>query len=177
MVIVILVPWYAISVVGILFFSWQFHTAAAAHDGMDTALNSYGAVVFEHLLEDYSAKVSAILGIEKSQRLSSPEHAPHSYQDKYVLAEQLTSSMGSVAWSSLMEVGISPSVLERLVNASLHSAVSLRLEANHKCKFIKEHEWLEESPNQVHQESYGIFGNTITKTKVVMKITEYFYEY
>jgi hypothetical protein len=171
-----IVPPFLISVIAIVILTIQFQ-ADAVHDNINSALNSYGAVVFESLLEDYSQRVNAILGNEKSQHLSSPEHAPHSYQDKYILAEQLTSSMGSVAWSSLVEIGISFSILERLVNASHKSAVSLRLEANHRCVFIKEYDRLEESPHQMLQESTGILGSTFTKTKVVSKITEYFYDY
>lgn len=144
---------------------------------MDSVLNSYGTVVFERILEDYSTTVNAILGNEKAQQLSSPEQAPHSYQDKYALAEQLTNCIGAAALNSLIEIGITPPILEQLVIFSRQSAITLRLDATHNCKFIKEQDRTEDSPHQIQTEvSQSIFAGKVT-TKVVTKITEYFYKY
>ena len=84
---------------------------------MDSALNYYGAVAFERLLDDYSTTtVAAILGNEKAQQLGSPEQASHSYGDKYVLAEKLTNCISAAALNNLMEIGMTPPILEQLVN-------------------------------------------------------------
>ena len=145
---------------------------------MDSALNYYGAVAFERLLDDYSTTtVAAILGNEKAQQLGSPEQASHSYGDKYVLAEKLTNCISAAALNNLMEIGMTPPILEQLVNVSRQSTTTLRLDATHSCKFIKEQDRREENPQQVQTEiSQSIFGGKVT-TKVVTKITEYFYEY
>eukprot|EP01035_Chromulina_nebulosa_P031410 gene31410-41879_t len=144
---------------------------------MDSVLNSYGTVVFERILEDYSTTVNAVLGNEKAQQLSSPEQAPHSYQDKYVLVEQLTKCIGATALNSLIEIGFTPPILEQLVNFSRQSTITLRLDATHECKFIKEQDRTEDSPHQLQTEvSQSLFGGKVT-TKVVTKITEYFYKY
>ena len=145
---------------------------------MDSALNYYGAVAFERLLDDYSTTtVAAILGNEKAHQLGSPEQAPHSYGEKYVLAEKLTNCISAAALNNLMEVGMTPPILEQLVNFSRQSTITLCLDATHSCKFIKEQDRREENPQQVHTEvSQRVFGGKVTM-KVVTKITEYFYEY
>eukprot|EP01035_Chromulina_nebulosa_P022605 gene22605-29266_t len=139
---------------------------------MNNSLYSHGAVMFESLLADYSNKVRAILGTEKSQYFVSPENSPHSYNDKYVLAEQLTSCMGAVAWNVLMEVGISLPILKQLVSAeaSNNSAITLRLEAYHSCKFIKEQIKKEDKLIQT-EISHSIRTTERATTK------EFFYEY
>ena len=142
---------------------------------MNSPLFSHGAVIFEKLLEDYLKKVSAVLGTEKSQYFVSPENSPHSYIDKYVLAEQLTSCIGAVAWNTLIEVGISFPILKELVSASTsnNSTITLRLEASHSCKFLKEQVRKEDSPRQhiLTEISHRI----LTTRKV--STTEFLYEY
>ena len=140
--------------------------------------SSLGAVAFERLIENYSEKVGAILGNEKSQYLASPENCPHSYQDKYVLAEQLTSCIGAIAWNILTEVGITLPMLEKILSASNHSTVKLRLESSRSCKFLKDQVGtVKISNNNVQTEVSQSILTGIVTTEAVKQVTEFKVKY
>ena len=145
---------------------------------MDSVINSFQKIAFERYLDEYCSKVGAILGNEKSQQLVSPENAPHSNQDKYVLAEQWTNCLYASVWNCLQEIGFTPPIIQQLVSKiSQDSTITLRLEATHTCKFTKESTRDEESPRQSETTISGGFLAGKVTSKVVTKITEYFYEY
>eukprot|EP01036_Dinobryon_divergens_P030974 gene30974-40302_t len=145
--------------------------------------NEYGAAVFQQVLEKYSTKVQTILRNEKTltaarqHNLDSPANVPHSYNDKFTIAEQLTNCIGAVSCNIFAEFGITPPILEQLVSAAQNSSILLRLEAAHHCKFIKESVRNEDGPSKIETEvSNGANTRKVT-AKVVTKISEYFYSY
>ena len=147
---------------------------------------SYGAEVFQQVLDKYSTKVQTILNNEKtlsSERqhlvvLDSPANFPHSYSDKFILAEQLTNCIGAIACNIFAEFGITPPILVQLVSAAQNSTILLRLEATHHCKFLKESVRNEESSSKVETKvSHGATTSRTISTKVITKISEYFYSY
>lgn len=132
--------------------------------------------VFEGKLVSSLQTVKSILGQERSANFQVADHVPHSYQDKYLLAEQFTNCSGSAFWNGLTCLGLTADMMRVLQTwVSSSSTVTLRFEKKESNEFVKERTREEESKSRVETEQSfgGLTGNTTTK--VITKITEFFY--
>lgn len=136
----------------------------------------YNEYAFESKLASCLKEVKLILNHEKAGLLSSANDISHRYEDKYLLAEQLTNCAGAAFWNVLLTLGLTETQFRDLKQWAEKQAVSLQLEVSTHCAFMKETEREEESAQRVEVERTGILREKIT-SKVVTKIKEFHYNY
>jgi hypothetical protein len=142
------------------------------------ASGSYSEYAFRQTLNRALEKVKTVL-----ENTKYPQHAadvPHTYNDKYLLAEFLTNTSIAAVLNVLETVGLSVEGVSKLVEWSKaqQRSVSLRLSAEERTTFVKETTREEEDPTSyVTERKGGLLGSAKITEKVVRKITEYFWKF
>lgn len=129
----------------------------------------------------FKAKIDAALRtirkiLDNTRNPETAADVPHSYDDKYLLAEVATHLAMASTLQSLELVGLSADGLGQLREWAKTRAVSLRLSAQETCRFSREESRKVESPAHV-TEVKGIFGSSSRTEKVVVTVTEYFWKF
>ncbi|CAE7681767.1 sas6 [Symbiodinium pilosum] len=133
-------------------------------------------------------QVEAKLGkaVETVKRLLHAERVPqfagnvhHQYEDKYLLVERVTCLAAASQLSCLGMLGLTHEHLQTMRNwAAEGSSVSLRFKSKEACSFLREETREEEDPRKhVEERSIGGMVRSAVTSKVVTKITEYFWQF
>eukprot|EP00930_Biecheleria_cincta_P072342 TRINITY_DN5974_c0_g1_i1.p1 TRINITY_DN5974_c0_g1~~TRINITY_DN5974_c0_g1_i1.p1 ORF type:complete len:968 (+),score=218.00 TRINITY_DN5974_c0_g1_i1:77-2905(+) len=121
-------------------------------------------------------RVRVLLDATKSPKLASDVH--HRYQDKYTLVETFTNTAAVSQLNALAEIGLTREQLAQLQQWAKTSVVSLKFEAEETCKFDREETREEEDPRKhVEEVSVGGVVQAAFTSKVVNKITEYYWKF
>jgi hypothetical protein len=111
----------------------------------------------------------------------NPEYAadvPHSYDDKFGLAEFLTNAALAAESNVLEALGLTEKNLKKMVEWAKSRSVTLRLKATESWAFDREEtRKVESSTEYVTEYSSSVFGSSKRTDKVVTKITEYFWKF
>lgn len=133
---------------------------------------------FRDVLDRSLEQAKRFLDNEKSHALvPATGDAPHTYEDKYLLAEQVVSSAGDALLADLRAAGLTSAALDQLKQWAGKSAVSLRFEMEEDCQFLQEVSRQEEGRASVQETTTTPQGTTTTTSKVITTITEYHYNY
>eukprot|EP01033_Poteriospumella_lacustris_P015889 gene15890-11374_t len=131
---------------------------------------------FPSRLNDSLDRVQLVLDREKAQGVQlAHEDCPHSYSDKFALLEQTSSCTILGILNTLQFLGLTDDQLARAKDWSRSSVVSLRLDTSSQCTYVREATRQESEPVGEVQVSLGL-TTAKASTRVVTKITEYFYE-
>ena len=122
-------------------------------------------------------QAALILDSHRASALKSADRISHRYDDKYMLAEFLTKTAAACHLNILSEMGLDGVKLKMLCEWVSFKEVSVRFDAEERCKFVKEIERDVEDPRCVETERTGAFGTSKTTTKVITRVKEYIYEY
>lgn len=113
--------------------------------------------------------------LHSTRRPSFADNVPHTYEDKYMLAEFLTSSNVAATLNCLDALGLTSEGLASLAAAARDGrVVTLRLKASERCEFLREVSREVQSARKDVAES-TLFGKI--ERSVVTKITEYFWKF
>jgi hypothetical protein len=107
-----------------------------------------------------------------------PADAPHTYGNKYDLAERAVTTMAG-AQVALMEEAAprwSQHVPQMQAWAKEGKTVTMRFESVTACDFIRTATRKEESPSVVRESSSSLFGTSKSSTKVVRTVIEHFWK-
>ncbi len=131
--------------------------------------------------QQFKAKIDAALERIRTllENTRNPQYAadvPHAYDDKYLLAEFVTQVSVAALLQCLEVVGLTPEGCAKLREWAGTRAVTLRLEAQEDCRFLREEVRTIESPELV-TEARGFFGKDKITSKVVTKVTDYFWSF
>eukprot|EP01125_Pyxidicula_operculata_P017535 TRINITY_DN613_c0_g5_i1.p1 TRINITY_DN613_c0_g5~~TRINITY_DN613_c0_g5_i1.p1 ORF type:complete len:1046 (+),score=365.38 TRINITY_DN613_c0_g5_i1:48-3185(+) len=121
-------------------------------------------------------KVKTILDVNKTALIAAD--VPHSYDDKYLLAEYLTNSALAATLNTLEYMGLSEEALRELLKWTAdESAVSIRFKTDETCTFIKTKDREVDSPTVVS--SVAVLGIKVaqSKEKTVTTYKDYYYKY
>lgn len=133
---------------------------------------SHQLTVTRHKVEKSLEKVQQILDNTRNPVLAAD--VAHRYIDKMTLAEFLTKSSVSSVFACLTNLGVSLDQFQTLKQWSRSQAVTLRLRAEEKCRFVREETREVESKSARVVES-SMFGTTTSK--VVTTVTDYIWEF
>lgn len=142
------------------------------------ALKGYNEFEFRRTLDRALEKVKTVL-----ENTKFPQHAanvPHTYNDKYLLAEFLTNTFIAATLNVLETIGLNVEGVRKLVEWSKAQgrSVSLRFSMEERTVFEKETTREEEDPTSyVTERKGGILGSAKITEKVMRKITEYFWKF
>eukprot|EP01122_Echinamoeba_exundans_P012393 TRINITY_DN5163_c0_g1_i1.p1 TRINITY_DN5163_c0_g1~~TRINITY_DN5163_c0_g1_i1.p1 ORF type:complete len:964 (-),score=215.79 TRINITY_DN5163_c0_g1_i1:8-2899(-) len=138
----------------------------------------------DRLEEDrFRRRVNKAIGSVKTilENARNPDYAdavPHSYDDKYYLAEFLTNAALAAQLNVLELLGLTEKSLKKLISWAQSRSVTIRLKAEERCVFDREETRKVESVTEHVTEVKGsIFGNSKRTDKVITKITEYFWKF
>lgn len=121
-------------------------------------------------------RVRAILDRTRDPR--SPADVPHSYDDKYVLAEFLGRASVASLMLALETLGLDEAGLATLRGWAATRSVTLRLRAQEECSFVREVTRKVESAQEHVTEVRTFLGGKTTRTdKIVTTITEHIWRY
>lgn len=121
-------------------------------------------------------KVKQLLGAEKSPQIAGDVH--HDYEDKYLLVERATNMAAAAELNCFGMLGLTPQQLSTLKQWTSGQEVSLRFKAKEQCNFLREETREEEAPRKhVEEVSVGGVLRSAITSKVVTKITEYFWNF
>ena len=131
--------------------------------------------------QQFRAKIDAALGrirtlLENTRNPQYPADVPHAYDDKYLLAEHLTQVTVAALLQCLEVAGLSEEGRATLREWAEKRSVTLRLEAKEECRFLREEVRTIDSP-EVVTETRGFFGKDKITSKVVTKVTDYFWSF
>eukprot|EP01060_Flectonema_neradi_P029488 TRINITY_DN408_c0_g1_i9.p1 TRINITY_DN408_c0_g1~~TRINITY_DN408_c0_g1_i9.p1 ORF type:complete len:912 (+),score=260.96 TRINITY_DN408_c0_g1_i9:79-2736(+) len=137
-------------------------------------MDSYQVEMFKNKLSNGMGTVARILEVNRNPLLADNVH--HKYDDKYLLAEGLTSTGLAAMLNGLQFLGLDEAKLSEIKKMSGDKkAVTLRFKMDSQCDFEKETTREVEGPSHVTEVS-GMLN--IKKTsKTVTKVTEYFWTY
>jgi hypothetical protein len=98
----------------------------------------------------------------------------HQYNDKYLLADNLTNTAHVCYLNSFEEIGLSSAKVAVIKAWSSRRSVSIRFERKQRCHFVREIEMDVENPNRAQIDCLdGLLRSTIN---VITKVKEYTYE-
>ena len=131
---------------------------------------------FRGNVETALVKVKQIL--EANRSLSTPENVPHTYTDKYLLANVLTSTAIASHLDCLSALGLQAADLLKLKEWSKSRSITIQFSAEEHCDFLREVKRDVESDTKVVTE-VSVLGKAadVFKTRVVTTITEYFWAF
>jgi hypothetical protein len=116
--------------------------------------------------------------LENARKPDFADSVPHSYSDKYFLAEFLTNAALAAKLNVLELLGLTEKSLKKIIGWAQSRSVTIRLKAEERCVFDREETRKVESVTEHVTEVKGsIFGNSKRTEKVITKITEYFWKF
>jgi hypothetical protein len=127
---------------------------------------------FRSKVNDCLEQTRKILHNEK--RLTSLGSAAHKYTDKFLVADYLVKAAIACFMNCLSALGLSERNLSVLLSWSECLDVTLRLEVDQKCIFVKEAKRDVEDTTRFQTE---VAGFSLTTSKLITTVTEYFYLY
>eukprot|EP00012_Vannella_robusta_P001713 CAMPEP_0206186944 /NCGR_PEP_ID=MMETSP0166-20121206/2702_1 /ASSEMBLY_ACC=CAM_ASM_000260 /TAXON_ID=95228 /ORGANISM="Vannella robusta, Strain DIVA3 518/3/11/1/6" /LENGTH=889 /DNA_ID=CAMNT_0053602421 /DNA_START=1 /DNA_END=2667 /DNA_ORIENTATION=- len=119
--------------------------------------------------------VKKILDNTRNPQLA--EEQAHSYQDKFLLANFLTSCALTSHFNCLEVVGFTQETLQTLQKWAVDKAVTVRFRGEEKCEFVRSVTRKEESKTQKVTEVTTAAGTSTRTSKVVTTIKEYFWRF
>mmetsp|Transcript_39995 Transcript_39995/g.94934 ORF Transcript_39995/g.94934 Transcript_39995/m.94934 type:complete len:941 (+) Transcript_39995:62-2884(+) len=138
-------------------------------------LQSFNEVAFCQRVDTALETVRHILHRTRNPIYASD--APHSYSDKFALANMLVRLAVSSIFQGLAELGISDRHLSTLLEWSTDKTVSLRLKADDKCTFVGAMVREEESSTKRDSVLSADGVSVGSSTKTVKRVTEYVWQY
>jgi hypothetical protein len=116
--------------------------------------------------------------LDNARRPELAADVPHTYSDKYALAEYLCHSALAANLNVLEALGVTEKMLRKLVQWAEKRSVTLRFKSEEKCEFDREEtRKVESATEHVTEVSGGLFGAFKRTDKVITKITEYFWKF
>eukprot|EP01032_Pedospumella_encystans_P031936 gene31936-36056_t len=134
-------------------------------------MSNYNEHAMRAKIDECLKTVAVVLDNNKAATIAGADRVSHQYEDKYLLANNLTNMSIVCILNSLELMGVSHAELCALKSWSAQRAVTLKYERKLKCKFIKEIEREVEDPTRVQVDA-GIFRTTV---KTITKVKEYIY--
>eukprot|EP01128_Nolandella_sp_AFSM9_P011857 TRINITY_DN876_c0_g1_i1.p1 TRINITY_DN876_c0_g1~~TRINITY_DN876_c0_g1_i1.p1 ORF type:complete len:229 (-),score=50.43 TRINITY_DN876_c0_g1_i1:128-814(-) len=133
---------------------------------------SYNPTTFKATVEKALGDVRTIL--DNTRRPKFAADVQHKYDDKFLLAETLTSVGIASILNALAPLGLHDKHLDRMRSWASSRSVTLRLKAEETCTFLREVTREEESKT-THVTTWN--DSFTRKSKSVTKITEWFWNY
>jgi hypothetical protein len=157
------------------------HTLALHHDhaGRRPLASLHDALPTDFQEERFRRRVDKALEsvrtlLDTARKPTYAEGVPHHYDDKYALAEFLTSVALAAQLNTLEKLGLGSAELSTLVTAVGRGATAtLRLRTSERTQFVRE-ATRDVSAGSVHKHS-GLFGTS--ESAVVNRITEHFWRH
>jgi len=134
-------------------------------------MSDYDEFTMRKMIDDCLDAVAVVLDNNKHAAIAAADTVPHQYEDKYLLANDLTNMSIACILNALELMGVSHAQLCSFKSWNAHRAVSLKFERRLKCEFVKEIEREVEDPTRV-QLDIGIFRSMV---KTITKVKEYVY--
>lgn len=163
----------------LLAFLFAFFLHSSLHHESVKAMNEFEVRHFRDVIDRSLQQAKIFLDHEKSQELVVVDGTvPHRYEDKYLLAEQVTKGAAVGVLNSLQAIGMSAQMLTTLQSWSINSTVVLRMEWEESSVFKKTVTHREEATTVL--EAVLALGDLVTgraTTKVITTITDYHYDY
>ncbi|KAI8908096.1 hypothetical protein DFJ77DRAFT_473676 [Powellomyces hirtus] len=138
--------------------------------------------IHEQKVDEALARIKLILDSTRSPTYAT--NVTHTYSDKYLLAEFLTTASFNAQWTCLELLGLNQHVLDkvrewRALEPEQRAGVTLRFEAEERCDFLREEERREEAPVSVETsvESSRLNNHSAIKSKFVTTVKEYVYQF
>ncbi len=139
-------------------------------------MHSYEEAEFARKVEAALARVRTVLDRTRDPR--SPDDVPHSYGDKFLLAEFLGRATVASLLLCLENLGLDHDGLAKLLAWAATRSVTLRLRSREECAFVREVVRKVEGPEEHVTEVRGFLGAKTTRSeKIVTTITEYLWSY
>ena len=147
-----------------------------------------GIVIIHQLLETMSesfddsvfrARVNSCLEhtrkvLHATKQLTTPAEVAHKYSYKYLIADYLGHSAIICYVNSLMKMGLSPADLSFLVSYSKNADISLRMEVNKTCNFLKE---VKRDVVQATKHSIEVSGVGVISSELITTVTDHVYHF
>jgi hypothetical protein len=120
---------------------------------------SFDEYDFKRRVQEAIEVTKRVLDLNKNPKL--PSSVPHKYEDKYILAETLTNVAAAAHLNCLTTVGLTDKQLCELVQwvGEERSSVTLRLQSEEQCKFLREAERKVESDSYVRETTVRTAGH------------------
>lgn len=139
-------------------------------------MHSYEEAEFARKMEAALARVRTVLDRTRDPR--SPTDVPHSYGDKFLLAEFLGRATTASLLLCLETIGLDGDGLATLRGWAATRSVTLRLRSKEECAFVREVVRKVEGPEEHVTEVRSFLGAKTTRTeKIVTTVTEYLWSY
>ena len=130
----------------------------------------------EQRLQAALERVRVILDATKDPQAAGDVH--HQYEDKYLLVEGVTNAAVASQLNSFSALGLTMQHVQKLQEWSKNKVVSFQFNAEEACSYLREETREEEDPTR-HVEEVSVRGalQAAFTSKVVTKITEYFWKF
>ncbi|MDB4928492.1 MAG: symbB, partial [Myxococcaceae bacterium] len=139
-------------------------------------MHSYEEAEFSRKMEAALSRVRTIL--DRTRDPSSPAEVPHSYDDKFVLADFLGRASVASLLLALETVGLDEAGAATLRAWAATRSVTLRLGAHEECTFLREVTRKVEAAQAYVTEERSSLGEKSTRSeRIVTTITEYLWSY
>ena len=139
-------------------------------------METFDESTFREKVQRALQTVRKVLDNTKSFQL--PAECSHQYEDKYLLAENVTNAALAAVLNVLELLGLSVDHLDKVKSWSAERSVTLRLRLEEQCAFDRKETKEVESPRKVVTEKkrMGIMKSTTTH-KIVTTVTEHFWKF
>lgn len=139
-------------------------------------MHEYNEAEFARKMDAALARVRTIL--DRTRNPQSPADVPHSYGDKFLLAEFLGRASVASLLLCLETAGLNEADAAKLRGWAAARSVTLRLKSREECTFLREVTRKEEGPREQVTEVRTFLGGKTTRTeKIVTTVTEYLWSF
>jgi hypothetical protein len=132
---------------------------------------------YQEMLKRVNGALEVMREVLEKERLPAvASDVPHSYEDKYLLAESMVNVCIASLLNNLALIGLTRDVLGEVKRRydSEGVAVSLCWESSQKCTFLREHTYDQDSAVK-YQVSSPLFGDITSKT--VTTVHEFYWDF
>jgi hypothetical protein len=135
----------------------------------------YNEYQFKQRVDNTINQLKTILDVNRNPLIAA--QVPHKYEDKYLLAEQLTRNCIATSTNTLEFLGLNKDNLIKAKQWSEKQSVTLRFYIEERCDFIREATRKVESDTAQVTEIKGFGGTKTITNKVITEVTEYFWSF
>ena len=115
--------------------------------------------------------------LESNRTPQLADVVPHSYDDKFVLAENLINTAASACSHAFLSIGITHNQLEMFAGWASKRTVSLVFRGKENTKFNRKEEYKVESPSHVTEVSVGSKVLATKTDKVITTVRDYYWDF
>jgi hypothetical protein len=136
--------------------------------------SAFSSAKFESALAEALEQIQKVLENNRNPAVAS--EVPHTYPDKFELANYLINSSFACLLTSLESIGATPQILTKLKELSRRNTITLRFTSEERCSFLRTDKKKIKGPETTTEIGVGVLKTKVSD-RTTTKITEHIWKF